>query len=217
VPGAPERSERASPTWSGAALAWSFVRTLDELRADALTCTSCKLATAGRTQVVFGVGDPGADLVFVGEGPGAEEDRLGEPFVGRSGKLLDKLLIEEIGLTRDRCYIANVVKCRPPGNRDPEPDEVATCRPWLERQLELIDPTVVVTLGKFAAQLLLDEKQAISRLRGRLHPFRGGVLIPTWHPAYALRGGAGPLAEMRADFVRAKLALEGGEREIAAS
>jgi uracil-DNA glycosylase family 4 len=189
-------------------LAWTFVPTpLDELRVDALACTQCKLATAGRTQVVFGVGDPGTDLLFVGEGPGAEEDRLGEPFVGRSGKLLDKLMLEELGLTRDRCYIANVVKCRPPGNRDPEPDEVATCRPWLERQLDLIDPAVVITLGKFAAQLLLDDKRAISKLRGRPHPFRRGVLIPTWHPAYALRGGAGPLAEMRADFVRAKLAL----------
>jgi uracil-DNA glycosylase family 4 len=180
---------------------------LDELRIDALACTRCKLSTAGRTQVVFGVGDPAADLLFVGEGPGAEEDRLGEPFVGRSGKLLDKLLAEEIGIGREQVYIANVVKCRPPGNRDPEPDEVATCRPWLERQLELIDPRVVITLGKFAAQLLLDSKQTISRLRGAAHPYRGGLLIPTWHPAYALRGGAGPLAEMRADFVRAKLAL----------
>jgi uracil-DNA glycosylase family 4 len=181
--------------------------TLDELRVDALGCTRCKLAIAGRSQVVFGVGDPAADLLFVGEGPGAEEDRLGEPFVGRSGKLLDKLMLEELGLTRDRCYIANVVKCRPPGNRDPEPDEVATCRPWLERQVELIDPRVIVTLGKFAAQLLLDSKLSISKLRGRPHPYRDAVLIPTWHPAYALRGGAGPMAEMRADFVRAKLTL----------
>jgi DNA polymerase len=180
---------------------------LDELRVAALACTRCKLATAGRSQVVFGVGDAATDLLFVGEGPGAEEDRLGEPFVGRSGKLLDKLMAEELGLTRDRCYIANVVKCRPPGNRDPEPDEVEACRPWLERQLELIDPRVVITLGKFAAQLLLDSKLAISKLRGQPHPFRTGVLIPTWHPAYALRGGAAPLAEMRADFVRAKLVL----------
>ena len=187
---------------------------LDELRVIALDCTRCKLAAAGRTQVVFGVGDPATDLLFVGEGPGAEEDRLGEPFVGRSGKLLDKLMLEELGLTRDRCYIANVVKCRPPGNRDPEPDEVETCRPWLERQLELIDPRVVITLGKFAAQLLLGSKESISKHRGRPHPFRAGVLIPTWHPAYALRGGATPLAEMRADFVRAKehMAAAGGTR-----
>jgi uracil-DNA glycosylase family 4 len=180
---------------------------LDELRIDALACTRCKLAEAGRSQVVFGVGDPTSDLLFVGEGPGAEEDRLGEPFVGRSGKLLDKLALEEIGLTRDRFYIANVVKCRPPGNRDPEPDEIAACRPWLEQQLQHIAPKVVITLGKFAAQLLLDSKIGISKLRGRSHPYRDGVLIPTWHPAYALRGGATPLAEMRADFVRAKLAL----------
>jgi uracil-DNA glycosylase len=181
--------------------------TLDDLRLDALACTKCKLATAGRTQVVFGVGDGATDLLFVGEGPGAEEDRLGEPFVGRSGKLLDKLMAEELGLTRDRCYIANVVKCRPPGNRDPEPDEIEACRPWLDRQLDLIRPKVVITLGKFAAQLLLDRKDAISKMRGREHPYGDAVLIPTWHPAYALRGGAGPLAEMRADFVRAKLTL----------
>jgi DNA polymerase len=180
---------------------------LELLRADALACTRCKLAEAGRTQVVFGVGDPDTDLLFIGEAPGAEEDRLGEPFVGRSGKLLDKLVYEELGLTRDRFYIANVVKCRPPGNRDPEPDEIVTCRPWLEQQLELIAPAVVVTLGKFAAQLLLDSKVAISKLRGREHPYREGVLIPTWHPAYVLRGGATPMAEMRADLVRAKLAL----------
>ena len=180
---------------------------LELLRADALTCTKCKLAEAGRTQVVFGVGDPDTDLLFIGEGPGAEEDRLGEPFVGRSGKKLDKLVFDELGLTRDRFYIANVVKCRPPGNRDPEPDEIATCRPWLEQQLGLIVPKVVVTLGKFAAQLLLDSKVAISKLRGREHPYRDGVLIPTWHPAYVLRGGAVTEAEMRADLVRAKLAL----------
>jgi DNA polymerase len=186
--------------------------TLELARAEALGCTRCKLAEAGRTQVVYGVGDGTTDLLFVGEGPGAEEDRLGEPFVGRSGKLLDKLLLEEMGLTRDRCYIANVVKCRPPGNRDPEADEIATCRPWLDQQIELIAPRVIVTLGKFAAQLLLGSTEPMGKLRGRSHPFRvppdrDAVLIPTWHPAYALRGGATPLAEMRADLVRAKLAL----------
>src|SRR5262245_42810515 len=121
---------------------------LDLLRADALTCTRCKLAGAGRTQVVFGVGDPDTDLLFIGEGPGAEEDRLGEPFVGKSGKKLDKLVLDELGLTRDRFYIANVVKCRPPGNRDPQPDEIAACRPWLEQQLDLIAPKVIIALGK---------------------------------------------------------------------
>jgi len=180
---------------------------LEIVRDEALGCTRCKLADAGRTQVVFGVGNPNADLLFIGEGPGAEEDRLGEPFVGRSGKLLDKLMLEEIGITRDACYIANVVKCRPPGNRDPEPDEIAMCRPWLEQQLDLIDPKVIVTLGKFATQVLLESKEPMGKLRGREHPFRQAVLVPTWHPAYALRGGATPLAEMRADFVRAKLAM----------
>jgi len=180
---------------------------LEIVRDEALGCTRCKLADAGRTQVVFGVGNPDADLLFIGEGPGAEEDRLGEPFVGRSGKLLDKLMFEEIGITRDACYIANVVKCRPPGNRDPEPDEIAMCRPWLEQQLDLIDPKVIVTLGKFATQVLLESKEPMGKLRGREHPFRNAVLVPTWHPAYALRGGATPLAEMRADFVRAKLAM----------
>jgi uracil-DNA glycosylase family 4 len=179
----------------------------EQLRDEALGCTRCKLAQLGRTQVVFGMGDPAADLMFVGEGPGAEEDRQGLPFVGRSGKLLDQLLEDEIGVTRDRVYIANVVKCRPPNNRDPERDEIETCRPYLEQQLELIDPKVVVTLGNFAAQLLLRTKDGITKLRGRSYPFRGGVLVPTLHPAYALRGGGAPLAQMRADMVRAKQAL----------
>jgi uracil-DNA glycosylase len=177
------------------------------LQETASGCTACKLAGLGRTQVVFGMGDPTADLLFIGEGPGAEEDKQGLPFVGRSGKLLDKLMQEEIGITRDACYIANVVKCRPPNNRDPEPDEIATCRPYLEQQLELIDPKVVVTLGKFAAQLLLDTKQGITKIRGQSFPYRDGVLIPTLHPAFALRGGGAPLAQMRADFIRAKQAL----------
>lgn len=180
---------------------------LDVLRDEALACTRCPLAHAGRTQVVFGVGDPDADLLFVGEGPGAEEDRRGEPFVGRSGKLLDQLLAEELGITRDEVYIANVVKCRPPDNRDPRPDEIAACRGWLEQQLELIRPTVVVTLGKFAAQLLLDTTEGITRLRGQVFPFGAGALVPTVHPAYALRGGPRVTAQLRADLVRAKQVL----------
>lgn len=179
----------------------------ETLRDEALACTACKLAGLGRTQVVFGMGDPSAALMFVGEGPGAEEDKQGLPFVGRSGKLLDQLMREELGVTRDRVYIANVVKCRPPSNRDPEPDEIAACRPYLERQLDLIRPEVVVTLGKFAAHLLLDTNEGVTKLRGRTYPFRHGVLIPTLHPAYALRGGGTPLAQMRADLVRAKQAL----------
>jgi uracil-DNA glycosylase len=177
------------------------------VRDEALACTACKLSGLGRTQVVFGTGDPEADLMFVGEGPGAEEDRQGLPFVGRSGRLLDQLMSEEIGVTRDSVFIANVVKCRPPGNRDPQPDEIAACRPYLDRQIELIEPKVVVTLGNFAAKLLLGTKEGITRLRGHAYPFRGGLLIPTVHPAYALRGGGVSLAQMRADFVRARQAL----------
>jgi uracil-DNA glycosylase family 4 len=157
---------------------------------------------------VFGVGDPSARLMFVGEGPGAEEDRLGEPFVGRSGQLLDRLIAEEMGLTRDTCYIANVVKCRPPGNRDPEPAEIDACRPFLEAQLDVIEPRVVVTLGNFATKLLLGTTDGITKLRGRAYPFRGGVLVPTYHPAAVLRGGGETLAQMRADLVRARLLLD---------
>ncbi|HEY6532470.1 MAG TPA: uracil-DNA glycosylase [Acidimicrobiales bacterium] len=174
--------------------------------ADAATCTRCGLA-AGRTNVVFGMGDPSSDLLFIGEGPGAEEDKQGLPFVGRSGKLLDQLMLEELGLTRDRVYIANVVKCRPPNNRDPVPDEIAACRPYLDAQLAHIAPKVVVTLGKFAGQLLLESKEGITKLRGRSYPFAGAVLVPTVHPAYVLRGGGEPMAQMRADLIRAKQAL----------
>ena len=179
---------------------------LELVATEASTCTRCALSQ-GRTQVVFGMGDPVADLMFIGEGPGAEEDRQGLPFVGRSGQLLDRLLLEELGITREQVYIANVVKCRPPGNRDPKPEEIDACRPYLQQQLDLIRPAVVVTLGRFAAQWLLETKEGITRLRGRSYPFAHGVLIPTLHPAAALRGGAEPLGQMRADFVRAKLAL----------
>ena len=186
------------------------METLAELATTASTCERCGLA-AGRTQVVFGVGDPDADLMFVGEGPGVEEDRRGLPFVGRSGQLLDRLMWEEMGRTRtDGVYIANVVKCRPPDNRDPLPAEVDACRPWLHLQLDLIRPRVVVTLGNFAAKLLLDTTEGITRLRGRQYPWRGAVLVPTYHPAAVLRGGGLKLAEMRADLVRAKLAMSGG-------
>jgi len=136
---------------------------------------------------VFGVGNPHAELMFVGEAPGADEDRLGEPFVGRAGQLLTKI-IEAIGLTRGDVYIANVIKCRPPENRNPEPDEVATCEPFLNRQIDLIRPRVLVALGTFAAHALLKTDAPISRLRGRVHDFRGGSkLIPTFHPAFLLR------------------------------
>jgi DNA polymerase len=186
---------------------------LDEVREQALGCTRCPLAGT-RTQVVFGVGNPEAALMFVGEGPGEHEDRLGEPFVGASGNLLTRL-IEDIGESRQTVYIANVVKCRPPGNRDPRPEEITACRPWLEQQLELIDPRVVVTLGNFAMKLLLATTEGITRMRGREYPYRDGraVLIPTFHPAAVLRQRGDALARMRADLVMAKRALARAARE----
>ena len=176
---------------------------LAELAAEAAGCTRCPLA-ATRTQVVFGVGDPEADLMFVGEAPGRDEDLQGVPFVGRSGQLLDRLLAEEVGIGREAVYIANVVKCRPPDNRDPKPDEIAACRPYLEEQVALIAPKVVVTLGNFATRLLLDTDQGITKLRGRLTRWAPPSWCPTFHPAAALRGGGVVLAQMRADLVRAK-------------
>jgi len=150
-------------------------------------CTRCKLHALGRTQIVFGAGNPQARLMFVGEAPGADEDVQGEPFVGRAGQLLTKI-IESIGLERSDVYIANVIKCRPPGNRNPEPDEVAQCQPFLFRQIDTIRPRVIVALGTFAAHLLIGTDVPISRLRGRVHPFRhDSQLIPTFHPAYLLR------------------------------
>jgi DNA polymerase len=160
---------------------------LNQLRTDiGPLCVRCKLCNLGRRQVVFGVGNPRARLMFVGEGPGEDEDRQGEPFVGRAGQLLTRI-IEAISLTRDQVYIANVIKCRPPGNRNPEPDEVATCEPFLFRQIEIIKPRVIVALGKFAAQCLLRTTDPITRLRGREFEYRGATLIPTFHPAYLLR------------------------------
>jgi DNA polymerase len=184
------------------------VPALADVELEAKGCVRCPLS-AGRTQVVFGVGHPSADLMFVGEAPGEQEDLQGQPFVGRSGQLLDRLVLEEMGLTRDSFYIANTVKCHPPGNRDPLPAETAACRPWLETQVDLIGPRVVVTLGNFAAKLLLGTTEGITRLRGRSYPFRGGVLVPTYHPAAVLRG-AGLTAQMRADLVRAKQFLPAG-------
>ena len=177
--------------------------TLDVLAEEASGCTRCVLS-GGRTQVVFGSGDQTADLMFVGEGPGVQEDRQGLPFVGRSGQLLNRLLNEELGIDRSACYITNVVKCRPPDNRDPKPNEISACRPFLEQQLESVDPRVVVTLGNFASKLLLETETGITRLRGQSYEFLGRHLVPTFHPAAALRGGADVLARMRSDLVRAK-------------
>lgn len=158
--------------------------------------------------MVFGVGRAPAPLMFVGEGPGAQEDLEGEPFVGRSGRYLDKLVAEEMGMTRADFYIGNCVKCRPPANRDPRPEEIAACHPWLESQLELVAPRVVVTLGNFATRLLLGTTEGITRLRGQAYPFRDGHLVPTYHPAAVLRAGGDSVAQMRADLVRAKRLLE---------
>jgi len=146
----------------------------------------CKLHGLGRTKVVFGVGNPDADLMFVGEAPGGDEDIQGIPFVGRAGQLLTKM-IAAINFERDQVYIANVIKCRPPGNRNPEPDEVETCEPFLFQQIDAIRPRVIVALGSFAAKALLRSNDSISRLRGRVYDFRGAKLVPTFHPAFLLR------------------------------
>jgi DNA polymerase len=177
---------------------------LEAVAAEAAGCTRCRLHQS-RTQVVFGQGDPKADLMFVGEAPGFHEDRQGLPFVGPSGQLLNRLL-EGIGLRRQDAYVCNVVKSRPPSNRDPLPDEIAACRPWLDAQIRLVDPKVVVTLGNFAAKTLLETTTGITRLRGRTHPFQGRVLLPTFHPAAALHAqgrrsaGPSPLEGMEEDF-----------------
>ena len=159
---------------------------LAAIREEIGDCTRCKLHRLGRSQVVFGVGNPEADLMFVGEAPGHDEDVQGIPFVGRAGQLLTKI-IEAIGLKRDDVYIANVIKCRPPENRNPEPDEVATCQPFLFRQIESIAPKVIVALGSFAAKTLLSTEAPISRLRGRVYDLKGVRLVCTFHPAYLLR------------------------------
>ena len=165
----------------------SQVEALDALRVEiGPDCRLCKLHTLGRKQVVFGVGNPNADLMFVGEAPGADEDIQGEPFVGKAGQLLTKI-IEAIGMQRSDIYIANVIKCRPPGNRNPEPDEVERCEPFLFRQIDIVQPKVIVALGKFAAQSLLRTTEPITRLRGREYKFRSAILMPTFHPAYLLR------------------------------
>jgi DNA polymerase len=179
---------------------------LAALAREAAGCTRCALS-GSRTQVVFGVGNPSADLMFVGEAPGRDEDLQGEPFVGRSGKLLDRLIAEELGVDRSQIYIANVVKCRPPDNRDPKPDEIASCRPYLASQLEMIAPKVVVTLGNFATKLLLETDQGITKVRGKSYPKGDWQLVPTYHPAAALRSGGVVVAEMRADLIRAKQLL----------
>ena len=158
---------------------------LDAIQAELKECRRCKLAP-GRTNLVFGSGNPHADLMFVGEAPGADEDAQGLPFVGRAGQLLTKI-IEAIGMRRDEVYICNILKCRPPGNRNPEPDEIASCEQYLFRQIAAVKPKVICALGAFGAQTLLKTTETIGRLRGRLVDYRGSKLMATFHPAYLLR------------------------------
>jgi uracil-DNA glycosylase family 4 len=173
--------ERAEPGMQAATdeLGW------DELRAAVADCTLCPLHES-RTQTVFGVGSPAADWMIIGEAPGAEEDRRGEPFVGRAGKLLDEMLLA-IGEKRGSVFIANILKCRPPNNRDPSPDEAASCRPYLERQIELVQPKIILAVGRIAAQQLLQSDAPVGRLRGKVHQLGEIPLVVTYHPAYLLR------------------------------
>lgn len=187
------------------------MRTLAEAAKDASTCQACALAL-GRTQVVYGVGDPNADLMFIGEGPGANEDRQGEPFVGAGGQLLNRML-DLIGLERADIYIGNVVKCRPPGNRDPEPEEIDACTPWLREQVSLVDPKVIMTLGRFATHFILEKKVPITKVRGqRFTAWGGRTVIPTLHPAAILRSGgekSPSFADFRSDFETVRAILDG--------
>lgn len=191
------------------------MRTLDAVAREASDCTKCALS-ATRTSVVFSSGDPAADLMFVGEAPGFHEDRRGVPFVGAAGGLLDELL-GELGMRRDDVYVANVLKCRPPNNRDPLAEEIASCHPYLLEQIDCVDPLVVCTLGNFATKLLLETTIAISRLRGKRYRYRDRLLIPTFHPAAALHSGgrtSPTMASMREDFalIAASLARARAER-----
>jgi len=183
-------------------------RTLEEAALEASTCVRCRLSQ-GRTQVVYGVGDPNADLMFIGEAPGYHEDKQGEPFVGAAGQLLDRMLAE-VEIPRSAVYICNVAKCRPPGNRDPLEDELVACRPWLDEQIDLIAPSVVVTLGNWATRYILGKQISISRVRGQRFPWQGRTVIPTFHPAAILHGGGEASSQMtalRADFQEMKRAL----------
>jgi uracil-DNA glycosylase len=182
--------------------------TLPQLAEEAAGCIKCRLSN-GRTQVVFGVGAPHADVMFIGEGPGYHEDKQGEPFVGAAGQLLTKML-GEIGLARSDVYIANVVKCRPPGNRDPLPDEIDACKPYLDGQIRTIDPRVIVTLGNFATRFILDRPASISRVRGQRFEIGGRVVMPTFHPAAILHGGGEASAQfqaLRSDFLSIRAIL----------
>jgi uracil-DNA glycosylase family 4 len=186
---APDEAVRAGTGISPAAPTTSGRETLAEVLQDLGACDRCRLAR-GRQNIVFGSGNPDARVLFVGEGPGKDEDESGEPFVGRAGQLLTDIIEKGMRLPRAEVYICNVVKCRPPGNRNPEEDEVATCAPFLERQVASVAPEVVIALGKFAAHTLLNSTVPISRLRGQWHEYRGIPVMPTFHPAHLLRNPA---------------------------
>jgi len=184
-------------------------RTLAEAAAEAATCTRCGLA-GGRTQVVYGVGNPTADLMFIGEGPGFHEDKQGEPFVGAAGQLLTRMLAE-IGFAREDVYIANIIKCRPPGNRDPAPDEIEACTPWLVEQISLIQPRLIVTLGNFATKFVLSTSRGITSMRGSVYDWHGRTVIPTFHPAAILHGGgerSPQFLKLREDFALIRQTLD---------
>lgn len=164
---------------------WEFAETLDDLNSKINTCTKCALGNS-RTNFVFGVGDPKADIVVIGEAPGADEDAQGEPFVGRAGQLLNKIL-EATGFQREEVFILNILKCRPPANRNPLPEEVEKCRPYLEKQLKIIDPKLILLLGRVAAESLLKTKEPLNKLRGKIHNYKGWKVMVTFHPAALLR------------------------------
>ena len=178
--------DTAAPTVAAEEAPLAGVQTLTALRTAIGDCQRCRLCEK-RNSIVFGVGNPDAEIVFIGEGPGYEEDKQGEPFVGRAGQLLTQIITKGMQMQRSDVYIANVVKCRPPENRNPEPDEIAACEPFLAKQLEIIRPKVIIALGKFAAQTLLKDTTPITRLRGKWQSYHGIKLMPTLHPAYLLR------------------------------
>lgn len=180
--------------------------TLQELAHSLHNCQHCKLAKLGRTQVVFGVGNPNAQVMFIGEGPGFHEDRQGEPFVGAAGKLLNELL-HSAGLSRAEIYIANVVKCRPPNNRDPEPDEVETCKPFLFQQIDIIKPKLLCTLGRWSTETILERKVSITKIRGQIIRHNNLIVFPLLHPAAALHQG-NLLPSLREDFGKLKQYLD---------
>jgi uracil-DNA glycosylase family 4 len=184
------------------------MRALEDAARDASTCVRCRLSQ-GRTQVVYGAGDPDADLMFIGEAPGFHEDQQGVPFVGAAGQLLNRLLADT-GIERNEVYINNVILCRPPGNRDPLPDELEACKPWLDERIAIIDPAVIVTLGNWATRYILGTNVSISRVRGQRFPWKGRIVIPTFHPAAVLHGGgenSKQMAALRMDFQEMKRAL----------